>query len=197
MTSTSSVRSSLSLRRLWCAVLPVFIALAVAPAAASAATQQITYSPFNTAGKIVVPTRHTRAGECFSVSLKAARPDALRCFRGHTILDPCFKVPRSKHVVVCVYAPSSVAARLKVPRIPKKHNRDLHNAWAVTVAAGECPLIAGATTVSPYGRLNYSCPGNLYLFGDPLPQNPDWLIWAGRDPQGADAQLIPISTVWY
>jgi hypothetical protein len=177
--------------------LPALLALAAAPGAASAATQQITYSPFNAAGKVAVPTRHARSGGCFAASLKAARPDALRCFRGHTILDPCFKVPHSKHVVICVYQPSSVAARLKVPRIPKKRNRNLHNTWALTVAVGECPLIAGATNVSPYGRLNYACPGRLYLFGDPIPQNGDWMIWAGHDPGAADAQLIPISIVWY
>jgi hypothetical protein len=84
-----------------------------------------------------------------------------------------------------------------VPHVPKTRGPYLHNAWAVTVAGGACPLIAGATTVSPYGRLNYFCPGQLFLFGNPIPQDPDWVIWGGYDSQGADAQQLPIGTVWY
>jgi hypothetical protein len=165
--------------------------------APNAATQQVTYTPFNAAGKIAVPVRHKKKGECFSQSLKASRPGAVRCLRRNQLLDPCFKSPKVRRLVVCVNAPSSVAARLKVPHIPKTRGPYLYNAWAVTVAAGECPLIAGATTVSPYGRLNYACPGNLDLFGDPIPADPNWVIWAGYDPQAADASQIPISTVWH
>jgi hypothetical protein len=164
--------------------------------AARAVTQQITYRPFNGAGKIVVSAGHKRKGKCFSQSLKASRPGVVRCLRHNQLLDPCFKSPKVRRLVVCVSAPTSVAARLKVPHVPKTRGPYLHNAWAVTVAAGVCPLIAGATTVSPYGRLNYACPGNLALFGDPIPANPNWVIWAGYDPQGADANQIPISTVW-
>ena len=165
--------------------------------APNAATQQVTYTPFNAAGKIAVPVRHKKKGECFSQSLKASRPGAVRCLRRNQLLDPCFKSPKVRRLVVCVNAPSSVAARLKVPHVPKTRGPYLYNAWAVTVAAGECPLIAGATTVSPYGRLNYACPGNLDLFGDPIPADPNWVIWAGYDPQAADASQIPISTVWH
>lgn len=169
----------------------------IIPTTAIAATQQVTFTPFNSAGKIAIPTGHVKRGECFSSSLVAARPDALRCIRGHQLQDPCFKVPKSRRLVVCVYRPSSVGVLLKVPRIPKKRNPNLHSAWAVTVAAGECPFIAGATTVTPHGRGNYACPGLLYLYGDPIPQDPTWKIWGGYDPMGADAQLLPISTVWY
>ena len=165
--------------------------------AANAATQQIIYTPFNAAGKIAVPVRPKKKGECFAQSLKASRPGAVRCLRRNQLFDPCFKSPKARRLVVCVYAPSSVAARLKVPHIPKTRGPYLHNAWALTVAAGECPLIAGATTVSPYGRLNYACPGDLALFGDPIPADPNWVIWAGYDPQAADASQIPISTVWH
>jgi hypothetical protein len=175
----------------------VLIILALVPSTAHAATQQITYSPFNSKGKIAIPTGSKKKGECFAASLKAARPDALRCIRRRQLLDPCFKVPKSRHLVVCVSSPSSRGIRLRVPRIPKKRNPNLHNAWALTVAAGECALISGATTVSPHGRLNYACPGNLYLFGDPIAGDPNWVIWAGFDATGADAQLIPINTVWY
>jgi hypothetical protein len=165
--------------------------------AANAVTQQITYRPFNAAGKIAVPVRRKKKGECFSQSLKASRPGAVRCLRRNQILDPCFKSPKARRLVVCVRAPTSVAVRLKVPRVPKTRRPYLHNAWAVTVAAGECPLIAGATTVSPYGRLNYACPGQLFLFGNPIPHDPDWVIWGGHDSQGGDAQQLPITTVWY
>ena len=165
--------------------------------AANPATQQITYTPFNAAGKIAVAVRRKKKGECFSQSLKASRPGAVRCIRRNQILDPCFKSPRARRLVVCVHTPSSVAARLKVPHIPKTRGPNLYNAWAVTVAAGECPLIAGATTVSPYGRLNYACPGDLALFGDPIPADPNWVIWAGHDPQAGDASQIPISTIWH
>jgi hypothetical protein len=175
----------------------VAIALAIPAQAATASTQQINYTPFNTAGKIVVPAKPKKKGECFALSLVAGRPDAVRCVRGHRLLDPCFKSPKVRRLVVCVYAPSSVAVRLKVPHIPKARGPYLHNAWAVTVVAGECPLIAGATTVSPYGRLNYACPADLFLFGDPIAQDPNWMIWGGYDPQGADSQLLPITTVWY
>jgi hypothetical protein len=171
-------------------------ALLIPSQAAAASTQQITYTPFNAAGKIAVPAKPKKKGECFSLSLKAGRPDAVRCIRKQ-LLDPCFKSPKVRRLVVCVRAPSSVAVRLKVPHIPKPRGPYPHNAWALTVAAGECALIAGATTISPHGRLNYSCPGRLYLFGDPIPQDPTWMIWAGYDPQAADAQLIPISSVWY
>jgi hypothetical protein len=164
--------------------------------AGHAATQEITYTPFNAAGKIVVPAGRKKKGKCFSGSLKASRPGVVRCIRGEKLLDPCFRSPRARHVVVCTYLPSSVAARLRVPHVPKTRGPYLHNAWAVTVAAGECPLIAGATAVSPYGRLNYACPGNLDLFGDPIPAIPNWLIWAGYDPAGANASQIPISTLW-
>lgn len=173
----------------------VAIGLAVTSEAA-ASTQQVTYSPFSASGQIIVPARHAKKGECFSQSLKASRPGVVRCFRHNEILDPCFKSPKARHLVVCVYSPSSVAVRLKVPHVPKTRGPYLYNAWAVTVAAGECPLIAGATTDSPYGRLNYGCPGNLVLFGDPIPSNPNWVIWAGYDSKGADASQIPIATVW-
>jgi hypothetical protein len=165
--------------------------------AVNAATQHIAYTPFNAAGKIVVPAGPKKKGKCFSQSLEASRPGVVRCLRNDKLLDPCFRSPRARRIVVCVYSPSSVAVRLKVHHVPKTRRPYLHNAWAVTVAAGECPLIAGATAVSPYGRLNYACPGNLALFGDPIPANPDWVIWAGYDPLAADAHQIPISTVWY
>ena len=165
--------------------------------AVNAATQQITYTPFNAAGKIVVPVGHKKKGKCLSQSLKASRPGVVRCLRHNQLLDPCFKSPRARRTVVCIYAPSAVAARLKVRHVPKTRGPYLYNAWAVTVAAGECPLIAGATTVSPYGRLNYACPGNLALFGDPIPAKPNWVIWAGHDPLATNASQIPISTVWH
>lgn len=172
-------------------------ALLLLSQAAVASTQQITYTPFNAAGKIVVPAKSKKKGECFSLSLKAGRPDAVRCIRKAHLFDPCFKSPKVRRLVVCVQTPSSVAVRLKVQHIPKNRGPYLHNAWALTMAAGECPLIAGATTVSPHGRLNYACPGQLVLFGDPIPQDPNWMIWGGYDPQGADSQLLPITTAWH
>ena len=177
------------------ALLMATLLLTSAPASA-ATTQEVSYRPFNASGQIVVPARKAKRGECFSQSLKASRPGVVRCLRHNQLLDPCFRAPHSRHLVVCVYAPSSIAERLKVPHIPKTKGPYLNNAWALTVVAGECPLIAGATTVSPYGRLNYACPGNLWLFGDPIPQEPSWVIYAGHDSMGADAQQIPVTTVW-
>jgi hypothetical protein len=51
--------------------------------------------------------------------------------------------------------------------------------------------------VTPKVGDGFVCRGNLFLFGDPIPRDPEWMIWGGYDPQAADAQPIPISTVWY
>ncbi len=170
--------------------------LMVVPSSASAATATYTYTPFTAKGKVKPGLKvKDRRGECFFSSLTNPRADTWRCSGGKFLLDPCFKRPGSRHFLICVRAPwSRSAVGLRVPKL-KKHGPGQPHPWAVVAEGLQCGWAGGATTSTQYGRLNFACPGQVFLFGLPI-GSPDALIWGGADPQGAGARQYAVNEMW-
>lgn len=167
------------------------------PAVARGETATYRYSPFTAKGKVKGSLKLNRQqGQCFSGSFSNPRIDTWRCVGKKFLLDPCFKKPKSRRVLVCVGSPwRRTGVRLSVKKKLKNHGAGKTHPWAVVAEGLRCTWASGATTSTQYGRLNYSCPGQLFLFGYPF-GGPNALIWGGTDPNGADAKQQIVNEVW-
>jgi len=177
--------------------LAMAAALGLLPAAAGGQTATYRYFPFTAEGKVKGSLKVNRQqGRCFFGSFSNPRIDTYRCVGKKFLLDPCFKKPRSRRVLVCVGSPwRRTAVLLTVKRKLKSHGAGKPNPWALVVEGLRCTWASGATTGTQYGRLNYSCPGRLFLFGYPLGA-PSAFIWGGTDPNGADATQSAVNEIW-
>jgi hypothetical protein len=173
------------------------VMLVLVPATASAATATYTYTPFAANGKVKGGLKvAAQNGECFFSSLTNPRKDTWRCSGRKFLLDPCFRKPGSRHFLICVRTPwSRTAVGLRVPKL-KKHGPGQPHPWAVVAEGLQCGWAGGATTSTQYGRLNFACPGRIFLFGLPT-SAPDALIWGGSDPQGAGARQYALNEIWF
>lgn len=141
-------------------------------------------APVDARGHVLDGYRVTSSarGKCFSASLLA---DGLfRCFRGNTILDPCWK-EASRHAVLCLPAPwSHRLARVDVVgKLPPPV--DFGNRWwALRVGddlAVRCMAATGAAGVVHGKPVTYVCEHGWVLLGNgPNRSAPAWSMTAAR-----------------
>ena len=106
-------------------------------------------------------------GKCFSASLLAQ--GLFRCFRGNTILDPCWK-QTGRHVVLCLPEPwSHRLARVDVVgKLPPPADF-ADRWWALAVGDGlgvRCVAATGAAGVVHGKPVTYVCEHRWVLLGD-------------------------------
>lgn len=128
----------------------------------------------------------TAPGKCFSASLIA---DGLfRCFRGNTILDPCWQ-QSGQHVVVCLPEPwSHRLARVDVVgKLPPPANFG-ERWWALGVGDGlsvRCLAATGAAGLVHGRPITYVCEHGWVLLGNgPDRSSPAWTMTAARRVHG-------------
>lgn len=127
----------------------------------------------------------TASGKCFSASLLA---DGLfRCFRGNTILDPCWQ--SSRRTVVCLTEPwSRKLARVHVTgKLPPPADFG-DRWWALAVGDGisvRCLAATGAAGLVHGKPVTYVCRHGWVLLGDgPDRSAPAWTMAAARRVHG-------------
>lgn len=195
----------------WCVVALVLGAPGVWPGASSgqptpAATQVrviVPFSPGGLIGELRVTARAT--GACWTASLASAnRPDAWRCMSGNSIHDPCFVgFIRSDQVAACVPSPWSsevVLLSLSAP-LPTDVTRPPRlldgPPWALELASGErCTMLTGATWGVAGMRVNYGCPGDVWVVGDVDRSEPTWRAFVLRS-GAAVMNLLEIRAAYY
>lgn len=135
------------------------------------ATTVTVFTPFGIddelASGIVVAS--TEPGTCQGSNL-LARSDALRCFLGNNIHDPCFSAQSANPRVICATGPEDhqaveVTLTESLPTTDEPAG-DLTSGspWTVTLVDGQtCGALGGATTTLGGQRLNYGCDrGDIY-----------------------------------
>jgi len=176
------------------------------PAPTSAATPGTSIHrvlPVDARGKLLRGYRvaDSARGRCFSASLLA--PGLFRCFRGNTILDPCWK-QAGRHDVLCLTEPWShrllrvrVGGKLPPPAgFPARW-------WAVRAGgpvAGHCTAAMGAAGVVHGEPVTYLCAHGWVLLGDgPDRRTPIWSMVAARRVHGGSYRVhgpVPLSLAW-
>jgi hypothetical protein len=148
------------------------------------ATRVHRVAPVDARGHVVAGYRVTSTahGKCFGASLVA---DGLfRCFRGNTILDPCWKLA-GRHAVLCLPEPWS--HRLARVQVVGKLPPPAHFAqrwWALRVGDGVSVRCIGATGAAGVVRgepVTYVCEHGWVLLGDgPDRSAAAWTMGAAR-----------------
>jgi eukaryotic-like serine/threonine-protein kinase len=143
-------------------------------------------------------------GECFAGSNKILRSDAWRCTIGNVLHDPCFSDPLGgSAVVACKKSPfSDDVTVIKAPSLPVDSANPSEGTnslpWAVKLADGkECIFLSGAGVVVADLRDNYSCNGQLELYGDPERRTGQrWRIFSA--PAGStELKHTEIAIAWF
>lgn len=95
-------------RRIPSAVLVVLLCTTGWPSsAAGAGTEQRRFEAFRADGAPTVPIRKTQEADSCSASFVNSQVNALRCFVGNLIRDPCFQNPADPDLAVCTPSPWS------------------------------------------------------------------------------------------
>ncbi len=153
------------------------------PQAVTAKTKAITVRPWSSSGA-VSSQYHVVArkkGYCWTGSDASNRKDAFRCFTGNFIHDPCFASPKGNKVA----CPTNAAKRdvevitLTKP-LPAPNRGGSPDTWLIKLGNGWlCSLDTGATFIVDGKRANFSCPNNVWGFGEPKTKNEPWTILTG------------------
>jgi hypothetical protein len=127
----------------------------------------------------------SRRGYCWEGSIADGRSDVWRCFRGNSILDPCFSNGRSsKPYVVCPVAPWS--SRVTLLRLTKPLPLSAANkgrnvaAWPwgiVTANRQQCLMVTGASSKIAGQWMHYYCESGGSLLGKPNRLASGWTIF--------------------
>lgn len=140
-------------------------------------------------------------GRCFSASLLAR--GLFRCFRGNTILDPCWK-QAGRHDVLCLVEPwSHRLLRVRVSGKLPPPARFGARWWALLAGGavgGRCTAAMGATGVVHREPVTYLCEGGWVLIGDgPDRSSPTWSMVSARHVHGGRYQVhgrVPLTAAW-
>ena len=144
-------------------MLAVGAALFVTSAqAAGTPTRLVRFHAFARNGRVLVETRRTLRGSCFSGSIGLPRPDAWRCLVGNELLDPCLESPRGPSVpLVCVADRIAVRLRLTKPLPASMRNGRERSffAWRLVLRGGDvCERFTGTASGAVQGQgLVYGC----------------------------------------
>lgn len=163
--------------------------------ALTAPTSLRVIEPFDARGRLL-PGYDAQAseplvdGSCTSYSYADARPDAVRCFAGSSIMDPCFVPPVARPTIVaCVRDPHIRYADIlhlasplhPVGEVPPKAGQG--QPWAFDlVTAEQCGYEGGATlSIGGNMRLNYGCTPAGSIYGNINKSTRQWtaLVWRG------------------
>lgn len=179
------------------------------------ATQVRLMQPFNAAGKLLPPYKQAAAlagGACIS-SYESSDPDALRCFSGNQVADPCWQGGPDR--VACLRSPWDAAALVIAdPRINATPKASIGPVpWALEIedpaTSGQvlqCGFAGGTSAITVAGmRANWLCfrkgqsnPRGFvgYALGTPSPATgkPWTVYYAGANSsQAVEAKVL---TVW-
>jgi hypothetical protein len=165
------------------------------------ATQVIVYEPLGLraapAADIVVAS--TASGNCQG-SLASTRPDALRCFVGHGILDPCFLPPApDTSVAACPSGvpPGKVELVTLTQPPPSSAASSPPSVWGIVLVNGaHCQIDTGATTTVAGQRLNYDCDDGEALFGEPDRAPAVWTILGSKDLRSSTLTAVSIAIAY-
>ena len=180
-------------RQLAAILVPAVLAASpVAPWAQSPppATEVRVAAPFDPRGLVSGLTVSARAaGSCWTASLaSSSRPDAWRCMAGNRIHDPCFAgFVGPDQVAACFASPWSsdvvlLALSGPLPADVARPGTLLGGPpWALELASGErCTMLTGATWAVAGLRVNYGCPGDVFVVGDLDRGGPAWRAFVLR-----------------
>lgn len=158
------------------------VAASPAPTAPSATTVTV-FTPFGIDDKLAngIVVASTERGSCQGSNL-LARSDALRCFLGNNIYDPCFSAQSATPRVICATGPDDhqaveVTLTEALPPIRDSAGDPTSGSpWTLTLVDGQtCGSLGGATTTLGGQRLNYGCDrGDIY--GDVDRSSPLWTV---------------------
>ncbi|HEY8302254.1 MAG TPA: hypothetical protein VIG48_10170 [Jatrophihabitans sp.] len=121
------------------------------------------FAPYDRSGVATAGVVAHRSGSCFTASITVSAATAYRCFAANLLLDPCFAVPGSKHLLDCYNDPWSHATRLRVNRLPKPSSAiTISRPWALSLADGShCVVTNGTAPIVRHIALGYQCRGGM------------------------------------
>lgn len=122
-------------------------------------TKTRVFAPYDRSGAATTGVVAHRSGSCFTASITVSAASAYRCFAANELLDPCFVVPGSTHLLDCYADPWARAVQLRVPRLPKATSTiSVVRPWALTLADGShCVATNGTAPVVRHVALGYQC----------------------------------------
>ena len=174
-------------------------------ARASVVTQQPTtvkrISPLNGQGhlKARYAVVSSSRGYCWTTSFMNGR--LYRCFRGNTIMDPCWK-ETGRHSVVCLLEPwSTNVHRLRLTRRLPATDTSAARLWGLRLGGGvgvNCLMSTGATGVVGKHPISYLCRRGWVLLGSPDRSRPLWTMLTAKQ-VGTHYDLRgrkPLPTAW-
>jgi hypothetical protein len=123
-------------------------------------TKTRVFAPYDRSGAPTAGVVAHRSGSCFTASITVAARGAFRCFAANKILDPCFVVPGSTHLLDCYPAPWSRATQLRVAHLPKVTAvGHVSRPWAIELQGGvRCVVTNGTADIVRHVALGYQCP---------------------------------------
>lgn len=136
-------------------------------------TKTRVFAPFDRSGRAAAGVAAHRSGSCFTSSITVSGTSAYRCFAANALLDPCFAVPNSAHLLDCYADPWSRATQLRVSRLPRPASTvDVARPWALELSDGtHCVVTNGTATIVRHIALVYQCRTGLAgLIGSPRAQ---------------------------
>lgn len=138
-------------------------------------------------------------GYCWTTSFMNGR--LFRCFRGNTIMDPCWK-ETGRHSVVCLATPwSTNVHRLRLTRRLPATSADGPRLWGLRLGGGvgvNCLMSTGAVGTVGKHPITYLCRHGWVLLGGPDRSRPLWTILTAKG-AGAHYDLRgrkPLPTAW-
>lgn len=138
-------------------------------------------------------------GYCWTYSFM--NPRAYRCFKGNSIMDPCWK-ESDRNSVACLLQPwSTRVTRLRLTkRLPRTSNGSA-GIWGLRLGGGigaNCLAVTGATIWIDNLPVTYFCPRGWVLLDSPDRHRGLWTIKTAKsvgthyEPRGRR----PLSTAW-
>ncbi|MFH8737180.1 serine/threonine-protein kinase [Streptomyces sp. NPDC017964] len=178
---------------------------APSPSATLTRTQVNTIAPWAVGGypaDDITVTGET-IGSCWSSSEATMRLDAWRCTAESVVLDPCFAPDESpeQEALLCMGTQPNRMVRLTLSEPLPGNNFHIPGGPTINPIIvilpdeNTCRVMTGATTVLAGERMNYSCEGGGYLYGDPDKSDPLWTISYSSDKAGASIST-PIDAVY-
>ncbi len=167
-----------------------------------AATRVARVAPVDARGRLVDGYRvdATARGHCFSSSLLDGR--LYRCFRGDTILDPCWRGV-ARDAVLCLPAPwTHRVVRLRLTSALPQRDPFPGRWWALRAGDGldvRCTAAMGATGLVGHRRISFLCDRGWVLLGNgPDRSDAAWTMTAARRVHGRYRVRGPVhlSVAW-
>ena len=146
------------------------------------------------------------ADRCVRSYVDPNREDALRCWAGQTVGDPCFYLPNQK-LYVCYpnpwvrttaynrdYVQNAFFLKQAPPRLPRSVIEDWSIPWAIELESGNrCLRLETHSEEYPVGT-TYGCEEG-WLFGLPDLSSQPWSV-EFQLPGASAFETVPMATVW-